>query len=40
MRLFNETAVGQADPMTTRRYDRARHNLDLHPTYLVARMVE
>jgi hypothetical protein len=25
--------MGHADPRTTRRYDRSRHNLDRHPTY-------
>jgi integrase/recombinase XerD len=34
-----QDAAGHADPRTTRRYDRARHNLDRHPTYLVAGMV-
>ncbi|KWX01335.1 Integrase family protein [Carbonactinospora thermoautotrophica] len=28
--------LGHADPRTTRRYDRARHNLDRSPTYAVA----
>jgi integrase/recombinase XerD len=32
--------AGHADPRTTRRYDRARHNLDRHPTYLLAGMVK
>jgi site-specific recombinase XerD len=27
-----QDAAGHADPRTTRRYDRARHNLDRHPT--------
>jgi integrase/recombinase XerD len=31
-----QDAAGHADPRTTRRYDRARHNLDRHPTYLLA----
>jgi len=26
-----QDAAGHADPMTTRRYDRARHNQDRHP---------
>jgi integrase/recombinase XerD len=33
-------AAGHADPRTTRRYDRARHTLDRHPTYLLAGMVK
>ena len=35
-----QDAAGHADPRTTRRYDRARHNLDKHPTYALAGMVE
>ncbi len=31
-----QDAAGHADPRTTRRYDRNRHNLDHHPTYLLA----
>jgi site-specific recombinase XerD len=31
-----QDAAGHADPRTTRRYDRARHNLDRHPTYQLA----
>jgi site-specific recombinase XerD len=31
-----QDAAGHADPRTTRRYDRARYNLDRHPTYAVA----
>ena len=31
-----QDAAGHADTRTTRRYDRARHNLDRHPTYLLA----
>jgi len=31
-----QDAAGHADPRTTRRYDRARHNLDRHPTYTLA----
>jgi site-specific recombinase XerD len=31
-----QDAMGHADPRTTRRYDRARHCLDRHPTYAVA----
>jgi integrase/recombinase XerD len=31
-----QDAMGHADPRTTRRYDRARHSLDRHPTYAVA----
>lgn len=34
-----QDAAGHADPRTTRRYDRARHNLDRHPTYMVAGLV-
>src|SRR3954447_10933910 len=32
-----QDALGHADPRTTRRYDRSRHNLDRNPTYLLAR---
>lgn len=31
-----QDAAGHADPRTTRRYDRARHNLDRAPTYALA----
>lgn len=31
-----QDAARHADPRTTRRYDRARHNLDNHATYAVA----
>jgi site-specific recombinase XerD len=31
-----QDAAGHADPRTTRRYDRARHNLDKAPTYALA----
>jgi len=31
-----QDAAGHADPRTTRMYDRARHNLDRHPTYALA----
>lgn len=31
-----QDALGHADPRTTRRYDRARNNLDRSPTYTVA----
>jgi integrase/recombinase XerD len=31
-----QDAMGHADPRTTRRYDRFRHNLDRHPTYKMA----
>lgn len=34
-----QDAAGHADPRTTRRYDRARHNLDKHPTYALAGLV-
>jgi hypothetical protein len=30
---FSQDAAGRADLRTTRRYNRARHNLDRHPTY-------
>jgi integrase len=35
-----QDAAGHADPRTTRRYDRARHNLDRHPTYQLAGMID
>jgi integrase/recombinase XerD len=31
-----QDAMGHTDPRTTRRYDRARHRLDRHPTYVLA----
>jgi integrase/recombinase XerD len=31
-----QIAAGPADPRTTMRYDRARKNLDRHPTYILA----
>lgn len=31
-----QDALGHADPRTTRRYDRSRHNLDSSPNYLLA----
>jgi len=31
-----QDAMGHADPRTTRRYDRSRHNLDRSPNYLLA----
>jgi site-specific recombinase XerD len=31
-----QDAMGHADPRTTRRYDRARHNLDRHPAHILA----
>lgn len=34
-----QDAAGHSDPRTTRRYDRARHNLDRHPTYALAGLV-
>jgi len=34
-----QDAAGHADPRTTRRYDRARHNLDRHPTYALASLI-
>lgn len=35
-----QDAAGHADPRTTRRYDRARDNLDRHPTYRLAGMID
>jgi len=34
-----QDAAGHADPRTTRRYDRARDNLDRHPTYALASLL-
>jgi site-specific recombinase XerD len=34
-----QDAAGHADPRTTRRYDRARHNLDRHPAYALASLL-
>jgi len=34
-----QDAAGHADPRTTRRYDRSRHNLDRHPTYALAGLI-
>lgn len=34
-----QDAAGHADPRTTRRYDRARHSLDRHPTYALAAFI-
>ena len=34
-----QDAAGHADTRTTRRYDRARHNLDRHPTYALAGLI-
>jgi integrase/recombinase XerD len=31
-----QDAAGHTDPRTTRRYDHQRHNLDRHPTYVLA----
>ncbi len=31
-----QDAAGHRDPRTTPRYDRSRHNLDRHPTYVLA----
>jgi site-specific recombinase XerD len=31
-----QDAMGHADPRTTRRYDRDRHNLDRDPAYMIA----
>jgi len=35
-----QDAAGHADPRTTRRYDRARHNLDKHPMYALAGLID
>jgi len=35
-----QDAAGHADPRTTRRYDRARYNLDRHPTYSLAGLID
>lgn len=35
-----QDAAGHEDPRTTQRYNRARHNLDRHPTYALAGLVE
>ena len=34
-----QDAAGRADPRTTMRYDRARHSLDRHATYVVAAFI-
>ncbi|GAA5005410.1 tyrosine-type recombinase/integrase [Actinopolymorpha pittospori] len=34
-----QDALGHADPRTTRRYDRSRHNLDRHATYTVTALL-
>jgi len=34
-----QDAAGHADARTTRRYERARHNLDRHPTYALAGLI-
>lgn len=34
-----QDAAGHADPRTTQRYNRARFNLDKHPTYTLAGIV-
>ncbi|MBL7487129.1 tyrosine-type recombinase/integrase [Frankia sp. AgW1.1] len=34
-----QDAAGHADPRTTRRYDRARHQLDSHPTYRLSAFI-
>ncbi len=34
-----QDAAGHADPRTTQRYNRARHNLDKHPTYALAGLI-
>jgi len=33
-------AARHADPRTTHTYDRARHNLDRHPTYALAGLID
>jgi integrase/recombinase XerD len=35
-----QDAAGHADPRTTRRYDRARHALESHPTYALGRLFD
>lgn len=35
-----QDAAGHADPRTTRRYDRARHALEHHPTYALGRLFD
>jgi integrase/recombinase XerD len=35
-----QDAAGHADPRTTRRYDRSRNNLDKHPTYVLAGLMQ
>lgn len=34
-----QDAMGHADPRTTRRYDRSRHDLDRHPAYAMAALL-
>ena len=34
-----QDALGHADPRTTRRYDRGRHNLDRSPAYKLAEVL-
>jgi integrase/recombinase XerD len=34
-----QDAASHADPRTTMRYDRARHSLDRHATYIVSTFV-
>jgi integrase/recombinase XerD len=34
-----QDAASHADPRTTMRYDRARHSLDRHATYVVAAFI-
>jgi site-specific recombinase XerD len=34
-----QDAASHADPRTTMRYDRARHSLDLHATYIASTFV-
>jgi site-specific recombinase XerD len=34
-----QDAAGHADPRTTQRYNRARNNLDKHPTYALAGLI-
>jgi len=35
-----QDAAGHPEPRTTRRYDRARYNLDRHPTYAFAGVIK
>lgn len=35
-----QDAAGHADPRTTRRYDRARHSLERHPTHTLGQLFD